>query len=246
MSSQLAKAISQNLAKMNTLMPTILAQTTKTNRCDLLAVSKTKPIADILAAHDAGQRRFGENYVEEFVEKANTLAQSHPDIEWHFVGHIQSNKAKKLAQCLNLSVIETVDSIKLVNVLNKECGKVRAATAPLDVLVQVLAMDTEGTKYGVAPDAVSEMTRHIRESCPFLRFRGLMSMGALGNVQEFRIMHQLKTDLLQSGQCAHLTEDEFILSMGTSQDYEPAIIEGGATQVRLGTTIFGPRDYSKK
>ena len=102
-----------------------------------MAVSKTKPVADIVSAYDAGQRHFGENYVDEFCSKSAELGESHPDIMWHFIGHVQSNKAKSLVQCLNLGIIETVDSTKLANTLNKECSKVeaRAKMEPLDVLV---------------------------------------------------------------------------------------------------------------
>ena len=121
-----------------------------TSSCQLLAVSKTKPVEDILSAYDAGQRHFGENYVDEFVEKSNVLKEK-DDIVWHFIGHIQSNKAKKLVQCPNLSIIETVDSIKLANVLNKELGKLERES-PLDVLVQVLLNDSEGSKHGLNAD----------------------------------------------------------------------------------------------
>ena len=101
-----------------------------------MAVSKTKPVADIMAAYEAGQRHFGENYVDEFVGKSAELAEM-KDISWHFIGHIQSNKAKKLVQCLNLSIIETVDSKKLADTLNKECSKIpeRSSMPPLDVLI---------------------------------------------------------------------------------------------------------------
>ena len=166
-----------------------MAQTEKTKVCHLLAISKTKPVEDIIAAYDAGQRRFGENYVDEFVGKAQELEESHPDIEWHFVGHLQSNKARKLAKCRNLKMVETVDSLKIANTLNKECSKFRDGLPPLEVLIQVLAMDLEGTKNGVPVDAVPELRQHIDHECPHLKFRGLMSMGAVGNVEEFKMIH---------------------------------------------------------
>ena len=117
MSAQLTKAIVNNLANINTNMQRILSNTSLTKKCQLLAVSKTKPVNDIISAYDAGQRHFGENYVDEFCQKAQFFEESHKDIVWHFIGHIQSNKAKKLVQCKNLSIIETVDSIKLADTL---------------------------------------------------------------------------------------------------------------------------------
>ena len=122
-------------------------------------MSKTKPTSDIISAYDAGQRVFGENYVQEFVKKAEELKESHPDIEWHFIGHLQSNKARMLARCLNLRMVESIDSRKLAKMLNKECGKVeeRKSRPPLEVLVQVLAHNREGTKFGVTPEEGKEI-----------------------------------------------------------------------------------------
>ena len=137
MSAQLTKAIVQNLSKLNVQISDILMAANKTQRCQLLAVSKTKPLNDIISAYDAGQRHFGENYIDEFCEKANTVKDTHSDIDWHFIGHIQSNKAKKLVQCLNLNMIETVDSKKLADTLNKECAKIEARKElpPIDILI---------------------------------------------------------------------------------------------------------------
>ena len=109
----------------------------------------------------------------------------------------------------------------------------------------MLADDSETSKHGVTPDGAIDLARHIRENCPFLRFKGLMSMGELGNVKEFRAVHDLKLKMLEE-----FTEFKnpanFVISMGTSHDYEEAIIEGGSNEIRLGTTIFGARDYSKR
>ena len=141
-------------------------------------------------------------------------------------------------------MIETVDSLKLANTLNKECGKVEARQQmpPLDILVQVLAINTEGSKFGLSPEESIDVIQHINDACPFLNFRGLMSMGAIGNVEEFQAINKLKSEVLNKfGE--KIKEEDFIVSMGTSQDYELAILEGGANQVRLGTTIFGARDY---
>ena len=116
-----------------------MPKTTKTTDCLLLAVSKTKPVGDIMAAYEAGQRHFGENYVDEFLEKVAQLKDTHSDIKWHFIGHLQTNKARYLARCPQLAIVETVDSVKLATELNKECGKIperkSGAQGPLDVLV---------------------------------------------------------------------------------------------------------------
>ena len=90
---------------------------------------------------------------------------------------------------------------------------------------------------------VNDLISHIVTKCPHLRFRGLMSMGAIGNTKEFLAMHALKTSILSGSLPIDISEQDFVLSMGTSQDYEAAVVEGGATQVRLGTTIFGKRNY---
>ena len=115
------------------------------------------------------------------------MKESHPDIDWHFIGHIQSNKARNLVKNLNLAIIETVDSQKLADTLNKECSKIeeRKTLPPLDILIQVLAQDTEGSKFGVSVEETIPLVQHIKEQCPFLKFKGLMSMGEVGNVKEF-------------------------------------------------------------
>ena len=162
-------------------------------------MSKTKPLNDIISAYDAGQRHFGENYIEEFCEKANTVKDTHPDIDWHFIGHIQSNKAKKLVQCLNLNMIETIDSKKIADTLNKECAKIEARKEipPIDILIQVLAENTEGSKFGVSPPEAVQLVQHIKDSCPMLKFKGLMSMGEIGNTKEFNTVHELKLQILE-------------------------------------------------
>jgi len=202
----------------------------------MVAVSKTKPVEDLQAAYEAGQRHFGENYVDEFVEKAGQLP---IDINWHFIGHLQSNKIKKLITVPNLVLFETVDSEKLAGKLNKELTKL-GRTSPLSVLVQVNTSG-ETTKAGVTTEQVPSLVSYIRTDCPMLRFNGLMAMGALNDVEGFRAMATLKTSLVTED----LTTDNFILSMGTSVDYELAIQEG-ASEVRLGSTIFGARNYPAK
>ena len=126
------------------------------------------------------------------------MKDTHPDINWHFIGHIQGNKARKLVQNLNLGIIETVDSQKLANTLNKECSKMEERSGkPLDILIQVLAQNTEGSKFGVSVDETIPLIHHIKSECPMLRFKGLMSMGEIGNVEEFRSVHALKVQILE-------------------------------------------------
>ena len=140
----------------------------------------------------------------------------------------------------NLALVETVDSVKLANTLNKELVKLERKE-PLPILVQVLT-GGEDSKFGVQPSELPAMVTHIQTDCPLLKFSGLMSMGLLHDIEGFKAMAALKQELMeQSG----LTEETFQLSMGTSADYEEAVL-AGATQVRLGTTIFGARDYPAK
>ena len=148
----------------------------------------------------------------------------------------------------NLHLIETIDSQKLAKKLNSELekayptpdGTAAETQHRLSVLVQVLT-GGETSKFGVEPASVRELVTYIRQECPRLNFRGLMSMGLLHDVEGFRKMFQLRKELADE----ILPEEHFILSMGISADIEMAIAEG-ATEVRLGTTIFGARDYSKK
>jgi pyridoxal phosphate enzyme (YggS family) len=139
----------------------------------LVAVSKTKPAENIKELYDAGFRSFGENYFQELVEKAQALP---TDIQWHFIGHLQSSKASKLIKEVpNLAVLETVDSAKLAGKLNSACEA--AGRGSLDVFLQV---DTSGedTKSGVTEGAELEsLLRYVQEQCPRLTIRGLMTIG---------------------------------------------------------------------
>ena len=142
-----------------------------------------------------------------------------------------------MVQVPNLALIETVDSAKLATKLNTELLKIERAQ-PLPVLVQVHS-GGEASKFGVEPAEVPTLVGHIQADCPQLKFSGLMSMGLLHDVEGFKMMAALKKDLLEK---SGLTEETFLLSMGTSADYEEALL-AGATEVRLGTTIFGAREY---
>jgi PLP dependent protein len=185
----------------------------------LCAVSKSHPADAIRAAHGTGLRDFGENYVQEMVAKATELADL--DIRWHFVGHVQRNKAKEVAA--RAALVHGVDSTALAEALD------RRAEASLPVLVQVNAGD-ETSKAGVAWDEVAALVEAIR-GLPRLVCTGLMTIPPPGedNRARFRELAALagRLELPQ-------------LSMGMSDDFEVAI-EEGATIVRIGTAIFGPR-----
>lgn len=174
------------------------------------------------------------------------------EIDWHFIGHIQSNKVKKLLSVAAITPerpnplslhIETVDTPKLAEKLNKEWAKVAGIPSDLSlqVLVQVLSSD-EDTKHGCDPEKVPELVSYIIKECPRLRFRGLMAMGKIGDIDGFRSVYQLKQKLIEEFK---LDPESLILSMGTSADFEEAIVEG-ATEVRVGTVLFGARNYPQK
>ena len=201
----------------------------------LVAVSKTKPVEDLMALYNSGQRDFGENYFQELCEKAEVMPK---DINWHFIGHLQSAKASKLVrEVTSLAVIETVDSLKLAKKLNTAC---EAAGRPkLDIFLQV---DTSGedTKSGVPMPETAELARTIRDECPFLNVAGLMTIGAPGDMGCFDRLVETRIDVAST---LDTPTDQLKLSMGMSGDFEEAIARG-ATSVRVGSTIFGARNYA--
>jgi len=213
------------------------------NQPRLVAVSKTKPKEAIFEAYRAGHRVFGENYVQELLDKATDeeLQRECPDIQWHFIGHCQSQKANKLMKVPRLSTIETVSSNKLATKLNNQ------AQSSVDIFVQVNTSG-EANKNGLEPGEVLDTVNFIRESCPKLRFKGLMTIGALGNSMaatdkgknpDFEILLDIRKKVATSlGQ----EEFELELSMGMSGDYEEAI-RMGSTNIRVGSSIFGARSY---
>jgi PLP dependent protein len=196
----------------------------------LLAVSKTRPAAEVAALAAQGQRAFGENYVQEAAGKIAALA-GH-GLEWHLVGHLQSNKARQAAALFDW--VQTVDRPRLVEALAAHRG---ADRGPLNVLVQV-NIDDEASKHGCRPEDVDGLAAAIA-AAPALALRGLMAIPAPHPEPErrraaFRRMKRL-FDALAAG---HPGVDT--LSMGMSDDLELAIAEG-ATMVRVGNALFGPR-----
>lgn len=197
----------------------------------LVAVSKTKPVEDISALYALGQRDFGENYVQELTDKQAKLP---ADIRWHFIGHLQSNKVKYIAPFVHL--IHGVDSLKLLQEINKQAQKNNRI---IDCLLQV-HIASEETKFGM--DA-AELEQALRESKTLTQVRvcGLMGMASFSDDQalvqsEFRTLKQLFD-------ASGFTKDQHILSMGMSSDY-PLAIEQGSNLVRIGSLLFGARQYA--
>lgn len=178
--------------------------------------------------------------VQELIGKAPDLPS---DIKWHYIGHLQSNKVKKLLDSVpNLYVIESVDSVKLANTINKHVPEDRAEK--LRVMVQVNTSG-EDSKSGVEPTGCCELVRHVIENCTKLQFTGLMTIGRLGDVSPecFETLKQCREEILAL-QDLKLDAEAMEMSMGMSADY-PLAIEQGSTSIRIGSTIFGARDYSK-
>ncbi|WP_454802502.1 YggS family pyridoxal phosphate-dependent enzyme [Mucilaginibacter phyllosphaerae] len=201
----------------------------------LLAVSKTKPVADLQEAYDAGQRLFGENTVQEMVEKQELLPK---DIEWHLIGHLQTNKVKYIVPFI--SIIQSVDSLKLLQEINKHAEKNKRI---VDCLLQIYIADEE-TKFGLGFDEAIELLRS-EEYTAFknIRIRGLMGI-ATNTDSEKQIKdeyYELKTFFDGIKTSFFRKEESFdTLSMGMSADYKIAI-EQGSNMIRLGSTIFGGR-----
>ncbi|WP_183573464.1 YggS family pyridoxal phosphate-dependent enzyme [Mucilaginibacter sp. X5P1] len=201
----------------------------------LLAVSKTKPPEDIQQAYDAGQRIFGENQVQELVDKYEKLPK---DIQWHLIGHLQSNKVKYIAPFI--SMIQSVDSLKLLQEINKHALK---HDRIIDCLLQIYIADEE-TKFGLGFDEAIELLRSDEfAGLKNIKIRGLMGI-ATNTDSEKQVKdeyYELKT-FYDGIKASFFRKDKTfnVLSMGMSSDYKIAI-EQGSNMVRLGSTIFGSR-----
>ncbi len=196
----------------------------------LLAVSKTFPASAVRKAYHAGQVAFGENYLQEALDK---MAELHDlPLEWHFIGPIQSNKTRPIAE--NFAWVHSVDRLRIAERLSAQRPQ---QLPPLNICLQV-NVSGEASKSGVAPDEVMQLARDV-ERLPHLKLRGLMAIPAPARDEAaqrapFVLMHKLLEELNAQG----LVLDT--LSMGMSYDY-PVAIQEGATIVRIGTTIFGGR-----
>ncbi len=207
------------------------------SECTLVAVSKTKPLELLKQAYEAGCRDFGENYVQELVDK---IPQMPEDIRWHMIGHLQTNKVKYLIGKTYL--IHSVDTVKLAREIGKQSEKAGIVT---DILLEVNVAKEE-SKFGFTEDNILESVKEI-SSIPGVRIKGLMTSAPIcENPEENRIyfqkLKQLSIDIKKQN-----IDNVYMgfLSMGMSGDYEVALDEG-STFVRVGTAIFGERDYSKK
>ncbi len=201
----------------------------------LIAVSKTKPVELIVEAMEAGKKEFGENKAQEMKEKQEMLPK---DIKWHFIGHLQTNKVKYVVgrACL----IHSVDSLHLAEAINKESAKKNVVS---DILVEVNVAQ-EASKFGLKLEETEQLIRDIAV-LPHIHICGLMTIAPyVDNPEENRaIFRQLKKLSVDIASKNIDNIDMNVLSMGMTGDYEVAV-EEGATHVRVGTGIFGERDYS--
>lgn len=228
-------SIQQNLNKIKSSLP---------EQVTLVAVSKTKPNADLMEAYNAGQRIFGENYVQELVEKQEQLPN---DIQWHFIGHLQSRKAKLITPFVSL--IHGVDSLKLLQEINKQAQKNNRV---IDCLLQVHIADEE-TKFGLDEKELEEILKQLLDSARSdnSEFKNVRIVGLMGMATFTEDQNQIKKEFdylkslfdkfkrhFDSAQCDNI--ELKTISMGMSGDYELAI-SCGSTMVRIGSSIFGSR-----
>jgi pyridoxal phosphate enzyme (YggS family) len=212
-----------NVAAYNKLVKEL-----KEKKVTLVAVSKKKPVEDILALYELGQRDFAENYVQELTDKRTALPK---DIRWHFIGHLQSNKVKYIAPFVHL--IHGVDSFKLLQEINKQAAKYDRV---IDCLLQV-HIAKEETKFGMDDAELADAISKTNE-LEHLRIKGFMGMASFTED-----MQQVRKEFVYLKSLFNKYSLE-ILSMGMSSDYAIAI-EEGSTMVRIGSLLFGARDYNQ-
>lgn len=220
--------IKQNLSTIKSKLP---------EHVTLVAVSKTKPVSDLMEAYNAGQRIFGENKIQEMLEKHEQMPK---DIEWHMIGHVQRNKVKYMASFVSL--IHGVDNFKLLKEINKQALKHNRV---INCLLQV-KIATEDSKFGLSPENVLSLIQSEEFSeLKNIKIIGLMGMATFTDSQEqikqeFQLLKSTFDDLksFENTNCELET-----ISMGMSGDYKLAI-ECGSTMVRVGSSIFGARNYS--
>ena len=207
------------------------------SECTLVAVSKTKPLELLKEAYEAGCRDFGENYVQELIDK---IPQMPDDVRWHMIGHLQTNKVKYLIGKTYL--IHSVDSVKLAGEISKQSVKAGIVT---DILLEVNVAEEE-SKFGFTSENIMDGVLEISR-LPGVCVKGLMTSAPICEDSEenrvyFQKLKQLSIDIKKQN-----IDNVYMgfLSMGMSGDYEVALSEG-STYVRVGTAIFGERDYSKK
>jgi pyridoxal phosphate enzyme (YggS family) len=222
-------SIAQNLTEIKSQLPPHVT---------LVAVSKTKPVADLMEAYNAGQRIFGENKIQEMTDKWEQMPK---DIEWHMIGHVQSNKVKFMAEYVSL--IHGVDSLKLLQEINKQAKKYNRI---IDCLLQIHIAEEE-TKFGLDEEELNEILKqvqHDKNEFENIRIVGLMGMATFTENQnqiekEFSHLKAIFDKVAASKDAINRVS---ILSMGMSGDYQLAI-SCGSTMVRIGSSIFGTRNY---
>ena len=202
----------------------------------LIAVTKTRTPEEINLAIDSGITDIGENKVQEIIDKYEKVK----PVRWHMIGHLQTNKVKYIID--KVSLIHSVDSTKLALEINKRAAQ---HDKMMDILVQINAAEEE-SKFGIRTEETGQMIRKILDSCPNVRIRGLMSIAPLEEDPEKVRSYFTEMDKLyrEYGAIEHERIDFQYLSMGMSNDY-PVAIEEGANAVRVGTSIFGERNYNQ-
>jgi pyridoxal phosphate enzyme (YggS family) len=210
-------------------------KTELSNKATLIAVSKTKPVEDILELYNLGHRDFGENYVQELVGKYEQLPK---DIRWHYIGHLQSNKVKYIAPFIHL--IHGVDSLNLLKEIDKQALKKNRV---IDCLLQI-HIAKEETKFGLDSDELEAVLTSDLSKLKNKRICGLMGMASFSNNMELvrAEFRYLKTLFDKQAQLSTLNFKLSTLSMGMSSDYKIAL-EEGSNMVRIGSLLFGERNY---
>ena len=203
----------------------------------LCAVTKTRTADEINEAIDAGITDIGENKVQEIMDKFDSVK----PVRWHLIGHLQTNKVKYIID--KVSMIHSVDSLHLAQEIDKRAAQ---HGITMDILIQVNSAQEE-SKFGISTDETEGLIRDILDKCPNIRIRGLMCIAPFAeNPEDVRVYFaQVKKLYDEYSSIEHKNLDFKYLSMGMSHDYEVAILEG-SNLIRVGTAIFGERDYSKK
>jgi PLP dependent protein len=195
----------------------------------VLVVSKKRPVEQIMEIYNQGHRDFGENYTAELIEKSEKLPS---DINWHMIGHLQTNKCKKLLSSVkNLKCIESVDSFKLAEEINKSCQKLNIEKMNLYLQINI---SNEETKSGLKYDEVIPLYEEITKNLDKVHVAGIMSLGDIGNEEQFKKMYEIKMKICEN---YNVDKDKFVLSLGTSDDFSEAI-KCGSNEVRIGGLIF--------
>ena len=217
-------SISENLNKIKSTIP---------EKVTLVAVSKTKPVADLMEAYNAGQRIFGENKIQEMTEKWEQMPK---DIKWHMIGHVQTNKVKYMAEYVSL--VHGVESLKLLQEINKQAAKHNRV---IDCLLQMYIAEEE-SKFGLDENELQEILHSIQnDKMDNVRIIGFMGMATFtDNQSQIRKEFQYLKSIFDKYQQATSNQQLTTLSMGMSGDYELAI-KCGSTMVRIGSSIFGNR-----